>query len=82
MQPNNFAKLHIHPSDLSLIYKAKGVVLPEDVVQKLASMLIMLIFTVSGLVILAVSVVFLAAESLVSAVLSQAKTKKGYLHRT
>lgn len=82
MQSNNLVKLHIHPPDLSFIYNAKGVVLPEDVVKKLASMLLMLIFTVAGLLVLAVSVVLLAAESLFSAVLSQAKGKKSLICRT
>jgi hypothetical protein len=48
--------------------------------KKLTSVLLMLSFTVFGFVMLAVSIVVMAAESLVSSLLSPAKTpKKGSL---
>jgi|ERR671933_1884237 hypothetical protein len=75
MQLNSFTKLNVSTPYLSFSL-TQGVVLLKDVVKKLTSWSLMLIFTIVGLVVLAVSVVLMTAESLVWVVLPQAKAVK------
>lgn len=61
---------------LSFISKARIVVLAGGLVKKLASMFLMLVFTVFAFVVLVVSVVVLTGQSLVGAVFSPANALK------
>lgn len=75
MQLNSFTKFNVSTPYLRFSL-TQGVVLLKDVVKKLTSWSLMLIFTIVGLVVLAVSVVLMTAESLVWVVLPQAKAVK------
>jgi len=80
MEPDKLAESPIATSSGSFISPTRVVMLLKDAAKKLASIFLMLIFTVAAFVVLAVSVVLMAAESMVSAILSKAKTpKKGSL---
>ncbi len=75
MQRDNLTQLNVVTYCGNFISKAKVVVLAQNLIKKLTSILLMLVFTVSAFVVLVVSVVLLTAELLVSA-LSQAKAPK------
>jgi hypothetical protein len=60
----------------NFISEARVFGLAVGLVKRLASMLLMFVFTVFAAVVLVVSVVFLTAESLVSGVLSPVKAPK------
>lgn len=81
MERDKLAQSNIANDCWSLISKAKLVLLAQSLIKRLASILLMLVFTVSAFVVLVVSVVLLTAESVVSAVLPQAKApRKRRLH--
>ncbi len=80
MDRDKFAKLHLTTYCWSFISQARVVLLPEGGTKRVTSPLLMLIFPISALVVLAVSIVLMTAESVISAVLSPAKAlKKGTL---
>ena len=61
---------------LSFIFKSRVIALAGNQAQKLASMLLMLVFTAFAFVVLAASVILVTGESLVKTVLSQVKAPK------
>jgi hypothetical protein len=73
MERDKLPQSNIATYCLSLISKARVVLLAGGLAKRLTSMLLMLVFTVSAFVVLVVSVVLLTAESLVRAILSQVK---------
>lgn len=76
MKRDNLAKSHLVVYFSSFISKARVVLLPEDGARRVPSLLLMLLFTISAFVILVVSIVLMAIESVISAVLLQAKFQK------
>jgi hypothetical protein len=76
MKRDNLAKSLLAVYFSSFISKARVVLLPEDGAKRLPSLLLMLLFTVFAFVILVVSIVLMATESVLSAVLPQAKPVK------
>ena len=80
MERDKLAKSYLSAYCFSFISKPRVVLLPEGGTKRVTSPLVMLIFPISAFVVLAVSIVLMAAESVISAVLSQAKApKKGTL---
>ena|SRR4028118_2159734 len=73
MERDKLPQSNIATYCLSFISKARVVLLAGGLAKRLTSMLLMLVFTVSASIVLVVSVVLLTAESLVRAILSQAK---------
>ncbi len=76
MERDKLAKLHLTTYCLSFISKARVALLPEGGTKRVTSPLLMLIFIISALVVLAVSIVLMAAESVISALLLPTKTPK------
>lgn len=73
MEGDKLAQSNIATYCLSFISKARVALLAGGLAKRLTSMLLMLVFSLSAFVVLVVSVVLLTAESLLWAVLSQAK---------
>ncbi len=76
MERDKFAKLHLTTYCWSFISKARVALLPEGGTKRVTSPLLMLIFIISALVVLAVSIVLMAAESVISALLLPTKAPK------
>lgn len=81
MERDKLVQSHIATYSWSFRSKARVFVLAQNLIKRLVSILLMLVFTVSAFVVLVASVVLLTAESVVSAVLPQAKaSQKRSLH--
>jgi hypothetical protein len=76
MERDKLAKSYLSAYCLSFISKARVVLLPEGGTKRVTSPLLMLIFIISALVVLAVSIVLMAAESVISALLLPTKAPK------
>lgn len=76
MERDNLAQSNTATYGLNSIFNARVVRFAVGLVKKLTSIILMLVFTVFGFIVLVVSVVLLTVESLISRVLSQAKTPK------
>ena len=73
MERDKLVQSNIATYSWSFISKARVVILAKSLMKKLASILLMLVFTVSAFVVLVASVLLLTAELLVSAVVPQAQ---------
>lgn len=76
MERDNLAQSSIATYRWNLISKARVVVLVQSLIKRVASILLMLVFTISAFVVLVASVVLLTAESVVSAIWPQAKASQ------
>jgi hypothetical protein len=76
MKNEKLVQFNLDTDCFNFIYEGRVFELAGDMVKKLTSRLLMLVFTVFAAVVLVVSVVFLTAESLVSGVLLPAKAPK------
>lgn len=76
MERDKLAKSYLTTYCWSFISKARVVLLPEGGTKRVTSPLLMLIFIISALGVLAVSIVLMAAESVISALLLPTKAPK------